>query len=112
MIGFLESESKGPRRARLKYRAGPQALARWASEQATLLAQSNLTPTEAHYAAISVASFGGSVAPIANLFIDGKLHNICELTRILSAGNKIVVPLHKYHWGDHPGVRIGICHLT
>jgi Histidine kinase-, DNA gyrase B-, and HSP90-like ATPase len=104
LIGFLESESTGPRRAPLKYRASPQALVRWASEQATLLAQSNLTPQEAHYAAINVATFGGSVAPIANLFINGKLQNICELTRILFAGNKIVVPLHIYR---HPEDRIG-----
>ena len=58
-------------------------------------------------AAINVASFGGSVAPIANLFINGKLQNICELTRILLAGNKIVVPLHKYHSRHHPEDSIG-----
>ncbi len=95
VFGFIASASAGPRRSAGEYRVRPQALAEWASDQAIRLATANLTPMEAHQAALAVSEFGGAVAPIANIYVNGQLRPLEELSMLLIDGHKAIIPLFK-----------------
>jgi hypothetical protein len=98
LFGFISSTSAGPRRHRGNYVPSPEALMRWASEQATLLAQANLSPAEAHDAAESVASFGGNIMPLANVMVNGELLPVEGLSALLLEGYTAIMPIRKHQF--------------
>jgi len=85
--GALGFEPAGPRR-----NAGPILECNtnaWASEQAALLAQSNLNEYEKYLAALNVAEFGGDPTPIAMILINRQPTAISKVYDMLQPGTPI-----------------------
>ena len=86
-VGSMGFEPAGPRR-----NAGPIVGANvegWASEQAALLAQTEVDEFEKYLAAMNVAQFGGDPTPIAMILINRKPTTLAGVYKMLAAGKAV-----------------------
>jgi hypothetical protein len=93
-VGAIEYEPRSPRREPGDLR-GPGEVKVWASKQAELLAQEEITDSEKYTAAINVAEFRGDPTPIAIIPINRKLTSLAEVYGILAKGTAIFAPVEK-----------------
>lgn len=121
-VGGVEYEPNGPRRDTGSLRA-PAEVKAWASKQAQLLAQSQISDWERYYAAMNVAKFEGDPTPIATILINRNTMSLTEVYRALDDGKEIfavlgqvtrngpLISMINYWLSAHQGIALGFSEL-
>jgi hypothetical protein len=91
-VGTIEFEPGGPRRNSGPLQ-NPAEVKAWASEQAQLLAESNINDYEKYLAAMNVAHFGGDPTPIATILINRRPESLADVCDRLAKGENIFAVL-------------------
>ncbi len=89
-IGALGFEPDGLRRGTGPQVAPKARIEAWASEQANLVAQMEVSDLEKYLAAINVAGFGGDPTPIARILVNREVQPLQAVYDLLADGKEIL----------------------
>lgn len=95
-VGSIERKPAGPRRDPGD-KLGVALVAKWATEQAKLWAQADISPKEKNFIAANACFFGGDPLPLANAQIDGEWRSIAEIYDLLLEVDVIRAPIQQTH---------------
>ena len=92
-VGCLCYTGDGPKRSAGSNLLFPEVVREWASAQANLMGEGDLSLAEKYLAAINVARFGGNPTPIAGIILGRKIVGIDEIIHVLLSGKILFAPI-------------------
>lgn len=93
LFGVLLGDTDDASRATAKIATPPEAIAKWATEQAELIDKSAYTQSQLIDFCQSIISFGGDPGDIPFAYSEGAFKNYADFISYISAQEKIIIPL-------------------